>query len=103
MRDLTCKVLEAMDNGILDARAVADMCLGWMNEDDMREMLRQNDVLEAVEPDDEEEFNDDEEMFEEFPDNAFDDGDALASAGWGTDEDYGSFGDDDFTRGDHDL
>ena len=102
MRDLTCKLLEAMDQGNVDARFVAEMCLNWMNEDDMREMLRQNDMLEAVEPDDEE-FDDDEEMFEEFPDNAFDDADALASAGWGTDEDYGVFCDDDFTRGDHDL
>lgn len=29
-------------------------------------------------------------------DNLLDDADALASAGWGTDEDYGYFGGDDF-------
>ena len=42
-------------------------------------------------------LNDD--MFEEVEDeldyfDAFDDAAALASAGWGTDEDYGYYGDD---------
>lgn len=90
MRELTCKVIEAIDAGLLDAKAVAEMCLGYMNEDDIREMLRQNDVLEAVEPDD-----DDEDDDTEWDLGSFDDGDALASAGWGTDEDYGLFSDDD--------
>ena len=89
MRNLTCKVLAAMDDGMLDAQAVAEMCLSWMNEDDLREMLRQNDVLEAVEPEEEEEDED-----YEPDDSDFADGDALASAGWGTDEDYGYFGDE---------
>ena len=38
-----------------------------------------------------------ESMTEYFgADNYSDDGDALASAGWGTDEDYGYFGNDDY-------
>lgn len=88
MRDLTCKVIAAIDEGVLDAKAVAEMCLGYMNEDEIREMLRQNDVLVAVEPEDDEDFGDDRDL------DAFADGDALASAGWGTDEDYGYFGDE---------
>ncbi len=43
----------------------------------------------------------DEDTFVEVDDeldyfDAFDDGDALASAGWGTDEDYGFYGSDDY-------
>jgi len=79
MRELTCKVLEAIDEGQLDAKAVAEMCLGYMNEDDIRDMLRQNDVLHVVEPDDDDDADCDDS----------DDGFALASAGHGTDEDYG--------------
>jgi hypothetical protein len=30
------------------------------------------------------------------PDDSFADGEALASAGWGTDEDYGCYGGDEF-------
>lgn len=88
MRDLTCKVLEAIDEGVLDAKAVAEMCLGYMNEDDIRDMLRQNDVLVAVEPEDDDDFSD----FDDADFDSFADGEALASAGWGTDEDYGMFG-----------
>ena len=41
------------------------------------------------------------DMFEEVEDemdffDAFDDANALASAGWGTDEDYGFYGSDDY-------
>jgi hypothetical protein len=88
MRDLTCKVLEAIDEGALDAKAVAEMCLGYMNEDDIRDMLRQNDVLVAVEPEDDDDFSD----FDDADFDSFADGEALASAGFGTDEDYGMFG-----------
>jgi len=43
----------------------------------------------------------DDTMFEEVDDeedffDAFDDAQALASAGWGTDEDYGYYGSDDY-------
>jgi hypothetical protein len=36
----------------------------------------------------------DDEPFDGFRTDAEADADALASAGWGTDEDYGSFGED---------
>lgn len=88
MRELTCKVLAAIDEGVLDAKAVAEMCLGYMNEDDIHDMLRQNDVLVAVEPEDDDDFSD----FDDADFDSFADGEALASAGWGTDEDYGMFG-----------
>ena len=43
----------------------------------------------------------DDTLFEEVEDeedffDAFDDAQALASAGWGTDEDYGYYGSDDY-------
>lgn len=42
------------------------------------------------------EFDDDDEPWDGFRDDVEADADALASAGWGTDEDYGYFGGDDF-------
>ena len=41
-RKATCKVMEMMDEGALDPRAVADMCLMAMSEDDVAEMAHNN-------------------------------------------------------------
>tara|TARA_B100000519_G_C14237422_1_gene435450 strand:+ start:465 stop:680 length:216 start_codon:yes stop_codon:yes gene_type:complete len=57
--------------------------------DDPQELNFDNDdYVEIDENDWSEPYND--------LDNLLDDADALASAGWGTDEDYGYFGGDDF-------
>jgi hypothetical protein len=44
VREWTNKVGEAMDEGLLDPRAVADMCLSYMSEDDVQDMCRVNDL-----------------------------------------------------------
>ena len=49
---------------------------------------------EDSEYDDEEEYE--EEEYDQFESDGAADADALSSAGWGTDEDYGCFGGDDF-------
>lgn len=39
------KLTELMDEGVLDARDVADCALSWMSDDDVGEMARQNDLF----------------------------------------------------------
>lgn len=56
-RKYTVLLMEAMDEGILDARAVADMCLSYMSESDVADMCRLNDLKEAIDPD----YNNDED------------------------------------------
>jgi hypothetical protein len=38
-RGYTNKLLEMMDEGLLTATMVAEMAVGWMSEDDVREMM----------------------------------------------------------------
>ena len=75
-REYTMKLLNMMDEGLISAKDVAEMALGYMSEDDVEDMMRVNDILD--EDEDEPDCDDS------------DDGYALASAGRGTDEDYGS-------------
>ena len=84
MREMTSKLIAMMDEGLISAEAVAEMALAYMSEDDVADMMRANDILLDEEDDD---------SYDEFDDST-DDGDALASAGFGTDEDYGYYGDD---------
>lgn len=79
MREATNKLIAMMDEGLISAEAVAEMALAYMSEDDVADMMRCNDIL-----DEEEDMDCDDS----------DDGYALASAGFGTDEDYGYAGDD---------
>jgi hypothetical protein len=78
MRTQTNKLIDMMDEGLISAQAVAEMALAYMSEDDVADMMRVNDILE----DDEADCDDS------------DDGYALASAGFGTDEAYGYYGDE---------
>ena len=57
--------------------------------DDPQELNFDNDDYVEIEE------NDWSEPYDDL-DNLLDDAEALASAGWGTDEDYGYFGGDDF-------
>lgn len=53
-REWTCKLMEAMDEGIMDARAIADMCLSYMSEAAVEDMCRANDLKQALSGEDEE-------------------------------------------------
>jgi hypothetical protein len=74
-RKCTIALLEMMDDGVMDPKAVAEMCLAYMSEADVEDMMRSNDLL--VDEDEDDMDCDDS-----------DDGYALASAGYGMDEDY---------------
>jgi hypothetical protein len=51
MRTQTTKLLEMMDEGLISARAVAEMALSYMSEDDVADMMRSNDILDEDEDD----------------------------------------------------
>lgn len=38
----TCRVLELANDGVISWHLLAEMCLGWMSEDDVAEMLKAN-------------------------------------------------------------
>ena len=52
-REYTCMLYDLMDEGALDPRAVAEMCLAYMSEDEVKDMCRSNDIL----PEDEDEYD----------------------------------------------
>jgi hypothetical protein len=54
-----------MDDGMIDARAVADMALSWLSESDVKGMMQANDIATTDQAEDE-----DEEDEEWTPDNA---------------------------------
>lgn len=65
MREYTSKLIAMMDEGMISAEAVAEMCLAYMSEDDVKDMCHANDLL--IGEDDEDEEAEDEEW---TPDNA---------------------------------
>jgi hypothetical protein len=44
-RKCTIALLEMMDDGVMDPKTVAEMCLAYMSEDDVEDMMRSNDLL----------------------------------------------------------
>ena len=55
MREYTTKLLEMMDEGLISAAAVAEMALAYMSEDDVKDMVRSNDLMPWLEDDEEDE------------------------------------------------
>lgn len=55
MRKYTTKLLEMMDEGLISAQAIAEMALAYMSEDDVKDMVRGNDLMPWLEDDEEEE------------------------------------------------
>ena len=51
-REATNKVLEMIDERVLNARDVALMCLKWMSEDDVKAMCKANEINLEDEEDD---------------------------------------------------
>ena len=48
-RPATSKLIDMMDEGVIDAQAVADMCLAYMSEHDVHQMMLANDIVEEEE------------------------------------------------------
>jgi len=49
VREYTTKLMDAMDSGTLDPRDVADMCLQWLSEHEVKAMCLDNDMFEDEE------------------------------------------------------
>jgi hypothetical protein len=65
IRPETTRLIEMIDEGMIDARAVADMALSWLSESDVKGMMQANDIPTT------DQAEDDEEPEEEWtPDNA---------------------------------
>jgi hypothetical protein len=58
IRPATTRLLEMMDEGLLDAQFVAEMALSWLSESSVHEMMLANDLVED-EPEEEEEWTPD--------------------------------------------
>ena len=54
MRELTCKVLDAMDQGLISSKVIAEAALNWLNEDEIADMIRANDLQDILNMEDEE-------------------------------------------------
>ena len=69
-----------------------------LDPEDYEEMFEHIDAPQELDFDDDDYVEIDEEDYDEpyYGDNFLDDAEALASAGWGTDEDYGYFGGDEY-------
>ncbi len=50
-REYTCMLQDMMDEGLIDAQSVADMCLAYMSEAEVKDMCRSNDILPEGEDD----------------------------------------------------
>ena len=51
MRKCTIALLEMIDDGVMPAKLVAEMCLAYMSEADVEDMMRSNDLLTDEEED----------------------------------------------------
>ena len=47
-REYTNRLLEMVDEGLLDARQVVLMCVKYMSEDEVADMIRFNDLSEQL-------------------------------------------------------
>lgn len=48
-REFTNKLYDMVDDGLLSADSVVTMCLKYMSEDDVKDMMECNELLEEVE------------------------------------------------------
>ena len=82
-RQETNKLLEMIQEGLLDPKEVVVMCVKYMSEDDVADMMDSNELSDRFQEDDE---------YDDSMDGDHDS--AMASAGFGTDEDYGYYGEE---------
>ena len=75
-REYTSKLQDMIEDGLLDRDTVIMACVKYMSEADVQDMMESNEFI--LEEDEDEDMDCDDS----------DDGYALASAGFGTDEDY---------------
>lgn len=50
-REYTNKLYNMMDEGLVDAEFIVEMCLSYMSEYDVRDMMAKNDLISEDEDD----------------------------------------------------
>ena len=61
-RKVTNKLLEMMEEGALDPALLARLALGYMSEDDVRDLAESNELLEDEDLEDDDEDDEEEEV-----------------------------------------
>ena len=51
MREYTSKLIAMMDEGLISAEAVAEMALAYMSEDDVKDLMLANDIVDEDDED----------------------------------------------------
>ena len=51
----TIKIMEMMDEGLLDPQQIAEMALNWLGDADVAEMAQRNDIMGFIDDDDDDE------------------------------------------------
>jgi len=74
-RPYTTKLLDMIDNDMISKEFVIQDLLGWLSEEEVKQFMIRLDYISDV------------DNYDESMDGDFDS--AMASAGFGTDEDYG--------------
>jgi hypothetical protein len=77
-REYTAKLLQMIDDGMLDKNMVISAFAQYLSEDEVREMMYMNDMIDDI------------DEYDDSMDGDFDT--AMSSAGMGTDEDYNFYG-----------
>jgi hypothetical protein len=67
-RPETNRLIDMLDEGMIDARAVADMALAFMSESEVKQMMQANDIPTTDQSEDEDDEEADEEEW--TPENA---------------------------------
>ena len=49
VRYFSCRLLELIDDGLLDPTVVVEMCVKYMSEDDVKDMMWMNEIHDLVE------------------------------------------------------
>lgn len=68
IRPETTRLLDMMNEGLIDAQFVAEMALSWLSESDVKGMMQANDIATTDQAEDEEEEAEPEEEW--TPDTA---------------------------------
>jgi hypothetical protein len=59
-RPETNRLIDMLDEGMIDARAVADMALAFMSEHEVKQMMQANDIPTTDQAEDDEEADEEE-------------------------------------------
>jgi hypothetical protein len=49
VRQFSCRLLELIDEGLLDPTSVVEMCVNYMSEADVKDMMWMNEIHNLVE------------------------------------------------------